>query len=101
MLFFKSKKAAQENEGCLASNRIMLEGKPVGYMYREAPDKSFPDSGWRFFSGDESDEYCDNPNNFKLYKLDTVAKKDPSIAAFLKAPIGSAYVKEGGRFIKE
>jgi len=46
--------------GCFASDRIMVEGHPIGYMYREMPDDdtefSRSDSGWRFFAGDENDE---------------------------------------------
>jgi hypothetical protein len=33
---------------CLASDRITVDGSPVGFMYRESPDGS-GDSGWRFF----------------------------------------------------
>jgi hypothetical protein len=40
---------------CIATDRITVEGMPVGYMYREAPHDP-GDSGWHFFSGDESQE---------------------------------------------
>ena len=33
-------------EGCIASDRIMVEGRKVGYMYREHADRK-EDSGWR------------------------------------------------------
>ena len=42
-------------DGCIATNRIMVEGNKVGYCYREEPDNGW-DSGWRFTAGDESDE---------------------------------------------
>ena len=49
-----------EAGGCFASDRITVDGLPVGYMYREIPDGESPfgeyDSGWRFFAGDEDDE---------------------------------------------
>lgn len=36
--------------GCLASNKITVDGEKIGYAYREQPDTDFPnDSGWRFF----------------------------------------------------
>ena len=41
---------------CFATDRITVDGMKVGYMYREEPDKDV-DSGWRFFSGDESQDY--------------------------------------------
>ena len=37
---------------CLASDHITVDGKRVGFMYREAGDGAH-DGGWRFFSGDE------------------------------------------------
>jgi hypothetical protein len=42
---------------CIASDHITVDGKRVGYMYREKPDGP-PDSGWRFFSGEESQAYA-------------------------------------------
>ena len=49
-------------DGCIATNRITVEGCKVGYCYREKPDGGW-DSGWRFTAGDESEEYMDDPNN--------------------------------------
>src|SRR4051812_7471011 len=48
---------------CIASDRITVNGVPVGYMYREHPHEQ-TDSGWRFFAGDESQEYSDTPDHF-------------------------------------
>ena len=39
--------------GCLATDRITVDGAPVGYMYRDQPTRP-EDSGWRFFAGDEN-----------------------------------------------
>ena len=41
-----------EGEGCIATDRIMVDDEKVGYMYRENPD-FVGDSGWRFTAGDE------------------------------------------------
>ncbi|MGH9523265.1 MAG: DUF2185 domain-containing protein [Terriglobales bacterium] len=60
---------------CLASDRITVDGKPVGFMYREAPDNS----GWRFFSGDESQAYLEVPENLLMYYVNTIANYDPTI----------------------
>lgn len=61
-----------EAGGCFASDRITVDGLPVGYMYREIPDGESPfgeyDSGWRFFAGDEDDEYANNPENLDIYR---------------------------------
>ena len=33
--------------GCIASDKITIDGLKIGYMYRENPSNEF-DSGWRF-----------------------------------------------------
>ncbi len=66
----------------IASNEVMLTGKPIRYIYRESPD-SADDSGWRVFSGEESQEYADNPLNFAMYNAATIVEKEPRIAKFL------------------
>src|SRR6266705_2951717 len=68
--------------GCFASDRITVDGMKVGYMYREEPDKDL-DSGWRFFSGDETQEYADNPDNFAIYEVNTICNYDPSISPYI------------------
>jgi len=47
-------------------------------MYREPPRNTF-DSGWSFFAGDETQGYCDNPENLALYDVNTIANYDPEI----------------------
>ena len=79
--------------GCLATNRIMVEGCKVGYCYREKPDDDW-DSGWRFTAGDESQPYMDDPNHSGLYALNSVCNDDPDIIPLLKAPYGSAFSRD-------
>ncbi len=81
--------------GCFASDRITVDGAPVGYMYREQPDRDI-DSGWRFFAGDESPEYADTPGNFTIYEVNTICNYDPAIIPFLDAPVGSAFGRVEG-----
>ena len=83
---------AEGHGACIASNRITRDGKPVGFMYRKAPDSDV-DSGWRFLSGDESQAYADEASNFAMYDVNTIANYDDSIVPFLSAPIGSAYAR--------
>ncbi len=78
---------------CDASDRITVDGARVGYCYKEEPDGG-PDSGWRFFAGDESQAYADDPNNFAMYDVNTIANYDPSITAVLEAPQGSAFERD-------
>ena len=95
-----------EAGGCLASDRITVDGLPVGYMYREIPDEDRQfgkyDSGWRFLSGDEDDEYANNPEKIGIYSLNTICNYSPDIMPFLHAPYGTAYGRDGnGIFQKE
>ncbi|UWU81210.1 DUF2185 domain-containing protein [Bradyrhizobium huanghuaihaiense] len=78
---------------CLASDRITVSGQRVGFMYREAPDNA-SDSGWRFFSGEESQDFADDPNNFEIYDVNTIANYDPDIIPLLEAPAFSAFERE-------
>jgi len=81
--------------GAFASDRITVDGEKVGYLYREEPDFE-QDSGWRFFAGDESQEYTDDPVNFGIYEVNTICNYDPSIIPLLNAPYGTAYGRVPG-----
>jgi hypothetical protein len=81
--------------GCFATDYITVDGLPVGYMYREAPGFDV-DSGWRFFSGEETDQYTNDPDNSGIYEVNTIANYDPAIIPFLSAPIGSAFGRVSG-----
>ena len=86
-------------EGCLATDRIMVDGLKIGYMYREEPDPDMPDSGWRFTAGDESSDYMMDPDKAGIYSLNTVCNYDPDIIPLLNAPYGTAYYRdETGQF---
>ena len=80
-------------DGCIATNRITVEGYKVGYCYREKPDGGW-DSGWRFTAGDESDEYMDDPNNAGIYKLNTICNDDPDIIPLLNTPAPCAFERD-------
>lgn len=91
--------------GCIATDKIMVEGCKVGYMYREEPDDTDfgkVDSGWRFTAGDESDEYMDDPENSGIYELNSICNYDEDIIPFLNAPYNSAFYRdENGNFVEE
>ena len=79
--------------GCIATNRITVEGCKVGYCYREKPDGDW-DSGWRFTAGDESDEYMDDPNNAGIYGLNSICNDDPDIIPLLNTPAPCAFERD-------
>lgn len=72
---------------CIAPDRITVDGKKIGYMYRENPTSEF-DTGWRFFAGDEDEQYTDNPDNFEIYELNTICNYDQDIIPYLMKPVG-------------
>ncbi|MEI6696794.1 MAG: DUF2185 domain-containing protein [Bacteroidota bacterium] len=75
---------------CLVSNLITLDGKKVGYMYREEiQEDAENDSGWRFLAGTESEEYVADEKNSKVFEVETIADFDPAIKAYLHLPEGS------------
>lgn len=84
----------------IASREVAANGKPVGYMYREEPDNE-GDSGWRVFSGEETQEYADDPDNFALYNASTIVALDPSIEVLLEEPPPVAFERDpSGSFRK-
>ncbi|MBF7075000.1 DUF2185 domain-containing protein [Glaciecola sp. MH2013] len=64
------------------SNEIIKLKKSIGYFYREEPE-SPDDSGWRFFSGDESQDFADDENNFLLYNVSTIVDIEPDVIQYL------------------
>ena len=86
--------------GCIATNRITVEGCKVGYCYREKPDGDW-DSGWRFTAGDESDTYMDDPNNAGIYALNTICNDDPDITPLLNTPAPCAFERDGNGMFQQ
>lgn len=73
---------------CMASDKIMVEGELIGFMYRAEPTLSH-DSGWRFLSGTETQVYADDPQNWAFYHVNTVVNYDPAVIPYLDLPIGT------------
>lgn len=87
--------------GCLATDRITVDGCKVDYMYREPPNFD-GDSGWRFFGGGETQEYLDDPSNSGIYALNTIANYDPDIIPLLNSPAGTSFGRgSDGKFHQE
>ena len=87
--------------GCFMTDRIAVDGLKIGYMYREAPDRP-EDSGWRFFSGDETQDYIDDSSHTAIYAVNTAANYDPDIIPYLQTPAPCAFEKDSvsGKFKK-
>ena len=85
---------------CLATDKITVDGELVDYMYREDPTVE-TDSGWRFFSGTEDQDYVDDPNNSAIYDLNTIANYDQAIINYLTLPDESLFLKNLGKTLIE
>jgi hypothetical protein len=77
------------------SRMIIDRGEPIRFMYREATDRE-NDSGWRMFSGYESEEYNDDPKNVAVVLLDELAQRDKRVDALLDEPVGSVFERKPG-----
>lgn len=85
--------------GCLATDRIVVDGCLVGYMYRENPIRE-EDSGLRFFAGDENESYMADLSKHGVYDVNTIVNYDPSILPYIDAEIGSKFERdEEGDFV--
>ena len=86
--------------GCIATDMITVDGERVRFMYREEPSND-ADSGWRFTSGYESDDYMNDADNHEVYDVNTIANYDPDIVPFLDAPVWAAFERpDGDRFVQ-
>lgn len=81
-------------DGCLATDRILVDGCRVGYMYRDG-------SGWVFTAGDETPEYLADPGHLNLVSLNVIANYDRSVVPYLQAPPGAAFIRHGDAFVED
>jgi hypothetical protein len=81
---------------CLVTDKITVEGMKVGFMYREEPEDE-DDSGWRFMSGTEDEDYMDNPENYLICDVNVVANYDKAIIPMIKKPVGSEWERVEGQ----
>lgn len=79
--------------GCFATDKIMVGGANIGFMYREFPNNE-QDSGWRFMAGDESQDYMNDPNNVGIYHLNTLCNYDRDIMPLLNSPYNTAFRRD-------
>lgn len=80
---------------CLATDMITVEGRKVGFMYRDEPEDN-DDSGWRFLSGTEHQVYMNDPKNSGVYEVNTIANYDPAIIPYLDMPVGTELERVAG-----
>lgn len=78
--------------GLMVSKMVVEENIKPRFMYREKRTRP-EDSGWRIFTGFETEAYNDDPDNIGFYNPSTILKIDSSIKDLLLKGIGSVYEK--------
>lgn len=74
----------------IVSRRVLDDGRPVGFLYREAPDNSV-DSGWRVFAGDESRAYTNKAGNAQAVPLRELVDRDKALEEIFRTPAPCAF----------
>ena len=74
--------------GCIVSNNILSEKGELKWCFRESPVNNM-DSGWRFLSSIDTDEYLADANNSSVCSLDTIVQIEPAILAVINLPVGT------------
>lgn len=84
---------------CIAPDTVLVDGIPVALVYRVMPSSLY-DSGWRFFTGTESEDYLANSRCNGVYDLNTVVNYCPDTLSLLDSPPYSAFRRdENGEWI--
>jgi hypothetical protein len=74
----------------LVSEMCFAKGECVRFLYREKADRK-EDSGWRMFTGHETEEYNDDPKNIRIVNVGWMLSSDPSLLQPLKEGIGAVF----------
>ncbi|MCE9575707.1 MAG: DUF2185 domain-containing protein [Deltaproteobacteria bacterium] len=78
------------SKSALVSRKVADEGLAVRFMYRAAPHRD-ADSGWRMFSGLESDAYSEDAKNIAIVPLTRFSEIDKRVDALLDEPVGAVF----------
>lgn len=86
---------------CLASSMILSEQPmPVRFFYRDHPEHH-NDTGFRFYSGFETDEFLNQEHAACVAPLASLARIEPSIASLLeRSEVGSVWEREGEHWVE-
>ncbi len=78
---------------CIATDMVTVGDRGIGYMAREESEFE-NDSGWRFFSGLETEEYVSFDENLNVYDVNYVANFEPDIVPLLNSKVGAAFERD-------
>jgi hypothetical protein len=78
------------NLKALVSEMCFATGECVRFLYRQAADRK-EDSGWRMFTGHETEDYNDDPKNVRIVDVGYMLDRDPSLSQPLKQGVGAVF----------
>ena len=81
-----------QNKTGIATDRVLCDGYRISVMVREEP-MSDHDTGWRFFAGDEDQEYIENGRNFGELDLNLIVNYSQDTIKFLEEPVGTLVMR--------
>ena len=72
-------------------SKLVFEGeRTLRFAYREDPDNE-EDSGWRLFTGLETDQYVNDPKNIRICNVGWLTDFDPTLFEIFKSDYGSVF----------
>lgn len=81
---------------CLATSLVIGPNRqPIRFAFRENPENR-DDSGWRFYSGYEDEEFESDSSNYKICPLDGILDMQPDLKAVIDSPAGTAWEMSPG-----
>ncbi len=78
------------NQKALVSEMCFAKGECVRFLYRRSAKRE-EDSGWRMFTGHESEEYNDDPKNIRIVEVGYMLSLDPSLRKILNEGAGAVF----------
>lgn len=74
--------------GGFVVSKNIIEGKPVGYSFRE--ESSIQQlNGWNLFAIDDTEEYVNDSNNLVILSAESICKIAPVMLELFDAPYGT------------
>lgn len=81
--------ADQYIERCFVTGTVLNDQRPVHALYRDEVDAEGIErrfSGWTLMAGDETDDYCDDPDNWHSVSLGAVLNIDDRFRSLIDLP---------------
>lgn len=90
-----------DNSWCIVTKMVVESDFHIKYVYREEEIVNSTDSGLRLMSGNESQNYLDDPGNSVVYLVTSILKRVPQLKSCIHLLPGEAMeLNKNGNFKK-